>query len=907
MGHISTRVAWAGRAPELADWSIARLFARTDRFGGYYTGKDGGTAKSARPNRGCKDVLSRSVLLRHFAAARPEDVVGAYALTPGEAGTGRWVAVDIDAHGPADVAGRNERYAVHLHRELAALGFRPLLATWGAGGYHLWVLFDRDVPGPVLHAFGKWVVRDAAAFGFAGPVESFPKQRVVPDGKYGNWLRVIGRHHTRDVFASVYDGGRWADGDAAVAHVLATAGDSPERIPAAARPAAPAVKKTTAGRPSARTGGRSGVVSDGGDVFAAYNRTVTLDRVAAWHEARGHRTVRREPDRVEFVRAGKDGAGQSFNVRVVGGVPVTYNFSPNAGLPDGRGLSPAQVRCAYETGACDRAAMARFADVLRREGSLGGTASADGTQVTPTQPEPQPPDAGPTTTGVVEQFTDTDLANAGRFVGDNRGRAKYVADWKRWVVFDGRRWVIDQTGAVVAGLAQGTLRRMAAEAARHVGEAARHLATAPADEVTSAREALDEASKALAWAKKSQDARRMDAMVTMARPRLLVPFGAEVFDRDPDVLNCVNGTVDLRTGEISPHSRLDHITKLCPTRYVRGAPAPAYHKFLADAFGPDGLAGYVRDFSGYAVTGGVGEQLLHLFHGRGSNGKGVLLDLWVDVLGDGEYAATAPSELVADLGNDRHPTEKTVLRGARLAVCQESGDGERLNAKRVKGLTGGSRIVARGMRQDFFSFPPTHKLVLATNHLPRVPVNDHATWRRLRVVEFGNTFWTEADRKANPGGEFPDGRRADPALPERLRDEAEGVLADMVAHAVKFYAGGSRLPPPDRVVRAVAGYRGGEDVIGRFFDDQAEPDRTGRGIRGGDFYALFRQWFKLEIDPTEADCPRARTFYDAAADRYGPPRKVCGYMTYAAKLAARVVAAEVAAGEDGEGGGVKTC
>ena len=386
----------------------------------------------------------------------------------------------------------------------------------------------------------------------------------------------------------------------------------------------------------------------------------------------------------------------------------------------------------------------------------------------------------------------------------------------------------------------------------------------------------------------------------MARPRLLVAVGADVFDLAPHLLNCANGTVDLRTGELGPHAREDFMTKLCPTPYVPGATAPTYHKFLADTFDADPVARYVREFSGYAATGDVGVQVVHLFHGRGSNGKGVLLDLWVDVLGDGEYAVTAPSELIADAGGDRHPTEKTVLRGARLAVCQESGDEERLNAKRVKNLTGGSRIVARGMRQDFFSFPPTHKLVLATNHLPRVRVNDHATWRRLRVVGFGNTFWTDADRKAAPGGDFPDHRRADPGLPARLRAEAKGVLADMVAHAVKFCAGGRRLVPPDRVVEAGTRYRGAEDVIGRFFDDQTEHARTGRGMRGADFYAQFRNWYMVEIDPTEADCPRARTFYDAAADRFGAPRKVGGYMTYAAKLVSRAAAAEVVGGDDGE-------
>lgn len=899
MEAASPATAWAARAGELADWALARLVVRTDRFGGYYR-ENSETRKSARPNKGCPEPFSRAVLVRHFGATSTEDVIGSYPLTPGDGGTGRWVAVDIDAHGPADVPERNERYALHLYRRLAGLGFRPLLATWGTGGYHLWVLFDRDVPGSVLFAFGRWLVLDAKEFGYPKAPETFPKQGVVPDGKFGNWLRLVGRHHTRDRFATVYDGAAWVEGPAAVTHLLALTGDTPDLIPADARPTtrekkptAPESEKPTGKGPnSARRG-------FGPDVFAAYNRTVGLDAVAGWHEAAGHRVGRREPDRVEFTRAGKDGPGQSFNVKAVGGVPVTYNFSANAGIPDGKGLGPAQVRCFYDTGACDTAAMNAFAAVLRKE--LGwedageeGTSGAD-TPATAGTTRPDPL-AG-------ERFRDTDLANASRFVADHRDGVVFVADWKRWVVYDGLRWAVDSSGAVAAGLAHQTLRRMAAEAAERLAAAARLAADAGCEaEEAAAEKAMAAARQELSWAKKSQDARRVAALLEMARSYVLMPVGADVFDTHPHLLNCPNGTVDLRTGALRPHNRDDFLTKLCPTRFDPTAAAPAYGKFLGDVFPCEAVADYVRRLSGYAVTGDVSDQTIHLFHGRGSNGKGVLLDLWVDVLGDGEYAATAPAELIADGGEERHPTEKTLLRGARLAVCQESGDDERLNTKRVKNLTGGSRVVARGMRQDFYSFPPTHKLVLATNHLPRVRANDHATWRRLRLVGFPNTFWTEADRKADPDGDYPAGRKADPGLPALLRSEAEGVLADMVAHAGGFYAQGNRLIPPDEVVNAGLGYRESEDVVGRFFDECVIADRKGRGLRGGEFYRLFRQRYEAEVDPEGTDCPRSRTFFAAAAERHGEPRKVGGYMTYAVALSrASTASARVGDGEDGEG------
>ncbi|MBA4068194.1 MAG: hypothetical protein C0501_31735, partial [Isosphaera sp.] len=565
-------------------------------------------------------------------------------------------------------------------------------------------------------------------------------------------------------------------------------------------------------------------------------------------------------DRVEFARAGKDGAGQSFNVKVVGGVAVTFNFSTNAGLPAGGGLSPSQVRCLYEAGDCDTAAMRRFAAVLRAE--LGWPADPPRVTVTGARPDPAgrvsgeprssvaaegPPTAAgdppapegctrapstPHAVAVAERFGDTDLANAGRFVADHRDAARWAADLKRWLVFDGRRWAEDATGGLAAGLAHTTARRMTREAYDAVLATTQAARDAGCEaEEAAAGKALTAANKALAWAKQTQAAKRVAAMVEMAKPYLLVPAAADVFDRHPHLLNVPNGTVDLRTGELRPHDRGDFLTKLCPTPFHPAADAPAYKQFLADCFPDPAVAGYVRELSGYCATGEVSGQDLHLFTGRGSNGKGVLLDLWTEVLGEREYAVTAPAELVADGGQDRHPAEKAVLRGARLAACQETEDGEVLNARRVKALTGGNRISARGMRENFYSFPPTHTLILATNHLPRVRVNDHATWRRVRVVEFTRTYWTEYDRKMNPDGDYPDGAKADVTLPARLRVEAPGVLADMAAHAVAFYANGTRLDPPAQVARWAAEYRQREDVIGRFFRERvvADPDARTRG------------------------------------------------------------------------------
>ncbi|MBN9521017.1 hypothetical protein J0H58_21280 [bacterium] len=784
--------AWRDRAAanRLADWAWDRLVVRADRWGGYYAHPEtGAVGKCARPKRehvGTRQ-LDRGSLGRHFRAADGRDVVGGFALTaPGDAGVsyGKWVGVDWDNHGdrPA-VAAANLRHAVHCYRELAGRGFHPLLVTWGTGGFHLWVFVAGKVPGPVLHALGRWAVRDAGRFGIEPP-EANPKQPRVK--AYGNWLRLPGRHHTADVWGIVFDGAAWVQGEAAVAHVLSLPRDPVEFIPAEAAP-----KPETRARPSARAsaparGPAGWNRTDRPDVFAAFNRSVTLNEVVSWHEQLGRHTLTGQTGaRAEFRREGK-GDGTSFNVEVRGGVPVTFNFSPNAGMPDGTGLSPSQVLCLYEKGACDTATMRGFAAVLRArlgrpEGAAGSGAGA-------------PPGDGPSQTGAAPPqgpFEDTDVANGRRLVADHAGAALYVDDWGHWAVYDGTRWVPDKSGTRVERLAKETTDRMAREAAEAMAAAARELAGAEGKEDQDRlKAAMNRAKHRLGWAKASQDMKRVRAMLAAARsePRVYVRFGRDRFDTHPHLLNCPNGTVDLRTGRLRGHDRNDFLTKRCPTAFNPTAKRDGYLGFLDTVFhGRPAVAAYIRRLSGYVATGETCDHTAHFWWGGGSNGKSVLQLLWLDVLGntaDG-YAHTPPPELLIEDRSSRHPTEKVGLRGARLAVCSETPEDARLDEQKLKALTGDDRVQARGMRQDFFEFPPTHKFVIPTNHKPRVRGADHGIWRRLRLVPFQVTFWKDADRALDPAAEAETGPgkkydpafRADPGLLDQLRGRSGRVCS----------------------------------------------------------------------------------------------------------------------------------
>jgi hypothetical protein len=240
--------AWAARAAELAEWAWARLVNRVDVWGRY---GDCGTYTAPRVMVRGQVLLTEADAARHFRAAGRDDILGLHTTSPGN--LSRWLAVDIDQHGPGgNDAAANLAAVLAWHRRGRELGFRPVLTTSnGAGGYHLRIIFREPIPTPRVFAFARWLVRDHARHGLHAAPETFPKQPHIKPGGCGNWLRLPGRHHKRDHWSQVWDGERWLDGAAAVAWLLSATGDSPDLIPAEAvrRPEPP-----QAPRPHCRPG-----------------------------------------------------------------------------------------------------------------------------------------------------------------------------------------------------------------------------------------------------------------------------------------------------------------------------------------------------------------------------------------------------------------------------------------------------------------------------------------------------------------------------------------------------------------------------------------------------------------------------------------------------------------------------
>ncbi len=232
------RAEWVAAAGLLAAWTMARIVNRTDRAGGYFREKPSGAVKPiTAPASATEGYITLARIEAHFCATAPEHVLGLHAL--GIESSGKWASLDVDAHTEADSAEANEKFAIAKYAELVDLGFRPLLTeSDGKGGFHLRVLFRERVAGAVLFRFAAWMA-DGHTLGKRP--ESFPKQAEIGSTcRYGNWLRLFGKHPKREFWSRVWNGMEWLEGRATVGFILALTGDDPALI--AAEVAAPPVK-----------------------------------------------------------------------------------------------------------------------------------------------------------------------------------------------------------------------------------------------------------------------------------------------------------------------------------------------------------------------------------------------------------------------------------------------------------------------------------------------------------------------------------------------------------------------------------------------------------------------------------------------------------------------------------------
>jgi putative DNA primase/helicase len=407
------------------------------------------------------------------------------------------------------------------------------------------------------------------------------------------------------------------------------------------------------------------------------------------------------------------------------------------------------------------------------------------------------------TRGPADALPLTDMANARRLVDRAAGDYRYDPVGKRWLVWDGKVWSADQDGAVI---------RLARSVAQDLEDSASEVSD-PSDR-----------AKLLAAARRQQNAARLHAMVELARTEPESPVFANKLDAHPYLLNAANGVVNLRTGELTPHDRGLLLTKMVPFAYDPQASCPRFLDFLSQVFEGDAqLVSYLQRLCGYVTTGDASEQVFFIFVGAGANGKSTLLNALSWVLD--RYASHTPSEtLVAQKMGRSSSNDLARLNGMRLVTASEFNPGEKLATGLIKQLTGNEKITARFLFREHDEFVPTFKLVLATNDIPHMEAADDALFRRVIPVPFNRVFARDEQ---------------DRTLSDKLKDEAEGILAWMVKGAVDWCHGG--LQTPHSILSILEGIRRDMDPVAQFLDDACELGAPFE-VSSGDLLAVYVAW-----------------------------------------------------------------
>jgi P4 family phage/plasmid primase-like protien len=438
-------------------------------------------------------------------------------------------------------------------------------------------------------------------------------------------------------------------------------------------------------------------------------------------------------------------------------------------------------------------------------------------------PPEEPPEEGESDgAGAVDlvHYPLTDSGNGERIVALHGRDLRFCTEFGKWLVWDGRRWLVDEA-------AQATQR--AKEMARLLYEQAKGVLD------TSLRDRLKE------HARDSESQAAITAALKRAASEPGVPVAAVDLDRHPYLLNCLNGTVDVRTGQCLAFDRSYLITKLCHVSYEPAAECPRFLKFINWAMGEtdageipdsvDHMVEFLQKAFGYALTGDVGEKAAFVFYGRsGNNGKTTLLTLFEDLLTEYATRLDINTLMSAKFTDNNMRADLAKLRGVRYAITSEVSEDQKLSEHLLKYLTAGmGKITACKKYENPIEFESTAKIFMDVNYRPRVRGSDEAIWYRLKAIPFEARI-----EESDPA--------IDKWLKSKLLAESEGILAWAVAGAMRWSKNRSLGQPPE-VAEANAAWRETDDPLKEFLEDCCETAAE-NWVRSSDLAAAYMAWCK---------------------------------------------------------------
>jgi len=380
----------------------------------------------------------------------------------------------------------------------------------------------------------------------------------------------------------------------------------------------------------------------------------------------------------------------------------------------------------------------------------------------------------------------SDLGNAEYFIAQYGEKLRYFVEHKKWLIWTGKCWKLDDIFEVD---------RMASRSIRDMFRLRDNLEP-------------DKYKKLFAHIEKSQAKSRLDAMVALGATREGIAVQAANLDRDQYLINCQNGTFNLKTGVLQPHRQEDNITKIIPAKYYPNANYTGWIQFLNEVFCNDqALIDFMQRLCGYFLTGDTSEESVYILYGRGRCGKSKFVEILTYVLGD--YVKDTPLSTFLE-HNDTNTADLASLLGARLVTATEAEDNQAFNESLLKRISGRDPVTCRFLFRDYFTYTPTFKVLFATNDIPNFRAQSYAMQARVKIVPFKQRFY-EPEENQLPVQDLH--------IVDKLKREVDGIFRWMVEGALLWQKEG-RLPIPNTIRQETANIFGQKDVLAEFLDTQ---------------------------------------------------------------------------------------
>jgi len=474
---------------------------------------------------------------------------------------------------------------------------------------------------------------------------------------------------------------------------------------------------------------------------------------------------------------------------------------------------------------------------------------------------------GITSNFVMECLAANALGDGMLYAAIHKDKFIFAKHFDCWFAWDQHTWISDDLDWAVAAVENVAL-RYAAEIPTLWAKYGEAMAKGPDGKTAAAsvKDKIDQIHKRVSRLR--SDAGRNNCLkFAHTNPINALAIKGTEFDENPMLLACQNGVIDLESGELRPGRATDYISKRCGVRFPDNSGDPELFKKESDATlfketllqiysGRQEEVDFMQRLYGYGISGLNTEHVFPVLVGRGRNGKSLVMETLEHVLGD--YAGPVPAEMLLD-GNrvqaGGSDPALMALKGLRLGIASETDEGRKFSSSKVKWLSGGDTIIARGLYdKKLTKFLPTHLLVLLTNHEPTPPATDFAFWERCWLIKHAKSF---VDRQAEKDL-LPNEMLVNKKLPAELKKIGPAILYWLVDGFLKWKNDGG-LRPPESVKKYTAEYQNDENYITQFLEATCNMDKKSK-TAAGDLYRVFQRWYKETINKNDRFTPSQKRF-----------------------------------------------